>query len=143
MWSFMIAICQWTGNPLYPILVVQQVKLSVTFFYKLIDGWVPRKTNFSFSTVYFKYVGIACMPAQYITIDWNTLSSNFLLKVQGNSLFATKFTQNKSNQNRKQKSLHSTVGVWEWRSFWYTFGILFSQIQHLLWHWKNQTKVRT
>ena len=49
-----------------------------------------------------------------------------ILKVQGNSLFATQFTQNKSDhQNRKQKSLHSTVGVWGWRSFsqavWNTF----------------------
>ena len=66
------------------------------------------------------------MQAQFITIDWNTLSSHFLLKVQGNSLFATQFTQNKSDhQNRKQKSLHSTVGVWGCRSFsqavWNTF----------------------
>ena len=66
------------------------------------------------------------MQAQFITIDWNALSYNFLRKVQGNSLFATQFTQNKSDhQNRKQKSLHSTVGVWGCRSFsqavWNTF----------------------
>ena len=33
MWSFMIAICQWNGNPMYPILVQQQVTLRLTLVY--------------------------------------------------------------------------------------------------------------